>query len=251
MVDNNQMPADGEYQVKEEGYAAIPPLTLGIATKPAIGRLKRVFIVIALVLIVFFAYNFFNWYSDQKQSKKITMPANVATPALAAPLPLAAATSDNSANVVKNDLNDAVRKQLDVLSQGVESNREQLAELSNSLVQEQKTVENLNRNIAGLVTSLQELARKASVSESTVSPENKIATKKKRISSKVATKKLPVYHVKAIVPERAWLESAAGDTVSVRIGDKLAGYGTIRAISPRQGEVVTDTQVIRYGANDF
>lgn len=239
MVDNNQMNMDTEYHPKEEdGYAAVPP-PLGLPKSPITGRLKRFVIAGALILVVFFAYNFFSWYSaqkrdvpDKKQSLAVTQPQIVA--------------SDN-ANLMKNDFNDSARKQLDVLAQEVESNREQLAELSSSLIQSQQSIENLNKNVSALISSLQEIDKKIPpLPSKEIHP-----AVKKAMKANAAKKKMIVYHVKAIVPDRAWLESQDGDTVSVRVGDPLDGYGSVQAISPRQGIVVTSSAVIRYGNNDF
>ena len=58
--------------------------------------------------------------------------------------------------------------------------------------------------------------------------------------------------MRAIVPGRVWLRSVTGKNVTLRVGDKLPGYGEVRIISPRQGMVVmSNGAVIQYGINDF
>jgi intracellular multiplication protein IcmG len=62
----------------------------------------------------------------------------------------------------------------------------------------------------------------------------------------------PIYHIKAIVPGRAWLETGSGRTTTVRVGNKLSGYGTVTYISARDGLVILSSgEVIQYGINDY
>ncbi|MCX7116086.1 MAG: type IVB secretion system protein IcmG/DotF [Gammaproteobacteria bacterium] len=60
------------------------------------------------------------------------------------------------------------------------------------------------------------------------------------------------YFVQALIPGRAWLISADGsDTVSVREGSQLAGYGTVQMIDPNQGRVLTSSgKTIRFSRQD-
>ena len=245
MVDNNQINPDAEYRPKEEGYVDIPQ-TLGIPQPQVAGRLKRIFIVLAIIVVIFFAYNFFNWYSGQKQDVQDKKPSAVKQSQLVT-LPTPIVIGDKT-NLITSDADDSsVRKQLDILSQEVESNREQLAELNNSLSQGQQVMENLNKNISSLSVSLRDIGEK--VQQIAIKETKPVA--KKELKSNVIKKKIPVYHVKAIVPERVWLESDTGETVSVRVGDTLDGYGSVQAISPKQGIVVTSSKIIKYGNNDF
>lgn len=246
MVDNNQINPDAEYRPKEEGYTDIPQ-TLGIPQPQVTGKLKRIFIVLAIIVVIFFAYNFFNWYSGQKPEAQDKKPSTVKQSQLVA-LPTTPIVIGDKSNLITSEVNDSsVRKQLDILSQEVESNREQLAELNNSLSQGQQAMENLNKNISSLSASLKDIGEKV---QQIASKETKPVAKKE-LKSNVIKKKIPIYHVKAIVPERVWLESDTGETVSVRVGDTLDGYGSVQAISPKQGIVVTSSKIIKYGNNDF
>jgi len=240
---DNQMHSDAEYHPQEEEY---PNLANSVAvTAPKItGRLKRLFVAVVAIVVVVLAYNFFNWYSGQNRSSDNKQP--VANINVNSALPV---TNENLSGlgVIKSDANDAVHKQLDVLSQEVESNREQLAELSNSLMQGQQSIDKLNKNIANLVTAVQDMGKDL---QKVPVKENPKAVVKEKSKSK-AKKSLPIYHIRAIVPERAWLESDTGETISVRVGDNLEGYGEVQAISPKQGLVVTKSQVIQYGNNDI
>ena len=49
---------------------------------------------------------------------------------------------------------------------------------------------------------------------------------------------------------RAWLQNKKGNTFTVKIGDKLKGYGKVKLIEPEQGVVITSSgDVIRFKEN--
>lgn len=77
-------------------------------------------------------------------------------------------------------------------------------------------------------------------------PEKQYSVKKRR---RVVAQQ--VYHVKAVIPGRAWLESNFGNTTSVKVGDSLKNYGYIVSINTNTGNVDTSSgRVIKYGPND-
>jgi intracellular multiplication protein IcmG len=93
--------------------------------------------------------------------------------------------------------------------------------------------------LAAAVVSIQDEMQKAREKEQA----------QKKATQKVI--KIPIYHVRAIVPNRAWLESDDGNTVTVKVGDRIYGYGKVELISPKQGMVVTSSgAIIQYGEND-
>jgi intracellular multiplication protein IcmG len=63
--------------------------------------------------------------------------------------------------------------------------------------------------------------------------------------------KCTAYYLKAIVPGRAWLQARNGATTTVKIGDRLPGYGIIQMINVQQGIVTTSSGgIIQYGSKD-
>ena len=59
------------------------------------------------------------------------------------------------------------------------------------------------------------------------------------------------YHLKAILPGRAWVESSEGEAETVSVGDSIENYGQVTAIDPDQGIVSTASgKMIRYGERD-
>ncbi len=60
-----------------------------------------------------------------------------------------------------------------------------------------------------------------------------------------------VYHVKAVIPGRAWIVGSNGISTTVRVGQTLKNYGKIEAINPNRGLVLTSSgKIIAYGPDD-
>jgi hypothetical protein len=58
----------------------------------------------------------------------------------------------------------------------------------------------------------------------------------------------PHYTVEAVVPQRAWLQTSDGSTMTVMMGDEVPHLGTVVAIDPYSGNVTTSSgTVIKYG----
>lgn len=121
------------------------------------------------------------------------------------------------------------------LQENAEANESQLnrlqhhiANLDDKLKKMQAGQQVLNANISNLNSQLQQLVTQLN---NTGKP-----AKKTHI---VLEEVLPVYHLRAVIPGRAWLESDQGELLTVAIGDKLQGYGRIYQINAQQGVVST------------
>lgn len=67
------------------------------------------------------------------------------------------------------------------------------------------------------------------------------------LSQSVATG--PQYTVEAVVPQRAWLQTADGSTITVMVGDDIPDLGAVVSIDPYSGNVTTASgTVIKYGS---
>ena len=59
------------------------------------------------------------------------------------------------------------------------------------------------------------------------------------------------YYLQGLVPGRAWLRARDGETLTVQVGDKVPGYGTVQVIDPAKSVVVTSSGIlIRYSPAD-
>lgn len=225
-----------EYKLKEEDYGAVysPEATKPGGTeepserefapgisKPKLPIKKRVLIVIGIIIFLFIAYQFV----APKPSRQKPLPTP--TPALTTPsgvADLATTAGQISQLNQKFSQNSAKIKVLE----------EELDKAQSVLTNMQETVNNLNTVVLQLAKVVQQLELEQ--------------------AEMARQKKMPemVYHLRAIVPGRAWLEAKDGKLVTVRPGTKLNGYGKVTVIDVDNGVVKTDLgYVIKYGESDI
>lgn len=222
---------------------------------------KRLLMPIVLIVVITLVYQFLNWYSNRSGDASAKQEAVVAQKTIQSASALSqlksaeiglqpgSAIADSAADL-------PVQQKLDILASSAVSNTEQLTKIGTSVAQTETVLTSLNQNVGSLSKSVQSLSSNVQ-HFSAPSKVKAAATKVKKTPRKkrIVKKDVPprvIYHVKAIVPGLAWLEDSDGDTVAVRVGDKLEGYGDVRLISPKQGMVITSSgAVIQYGVNDF
>ncbi len=75
--------------------------------------------------------------------------------------------------------------------------------------------------------------------------------KETKLSESKKSAPKPIYYVRAIIPGRVWLTLQDGSTLTLGMGDKLAGYGDITAIDPNQGTITLSSgAIIGYNPDD-
>ncbi len=227
MVETNNYYSQGqeeEYKLKEE-YGAEPTAPKpkepeqprGPEFRKRIPKIKfpinrKLVIVIGIIIALFIIYQFI----APKPTKEL------------APSP--------------EDFQTSVTQQLFELTQKFNQNSAKIRNIEDELNRIQslasktdEVVNNLNRVVSELSKNVQQLTL-----------ERKAVAKVKKIKPKIT------YHVRAIVPGRAWLEAEDGTTVTVRPGSKLNNYGTVTKIDAHEGTVRTDLGfVIKHGVNDI
>jgi hypothetical protein len=213
-------------------------------------RIKRILLPLYIVFVIFLFYKFLGWYSHHKQlaeekkgaqeTSQVAKPA--ATPKQIAPQqaaiqPLAPATPTPPA------INEEIILKVESLVTQTQQHSDQLSHLTNTINEQKVAIDTLTTSLASLASSVDDL-------NNTVHKIAKSMRKPKRKVTKPAPRKA-VYHIKAIVPNRAWLEDAEKRTITVRLGDLING-GTVEVISPYQGVVaLSNGEVIQFGANDI
>jgi intracellular multiplication protein IcmG len=216
-------------------------------------NLRRFIKPILILLVILFIYGIFSFYSARKtrsveqkraaaqevvntQQDMISMQAPVAPPpAITTQL----SPSLNSEQI--EQINAAVQQKLSEIAQDVSKDTAQVAVLEDSISKSQQDIYDIGKNVNQLTIAMQQVL----VEMQKLKAPPKVKPKKK-LSKPV------VYHIRAIVPGRVWIESAKGKSVTLRVGDRLDGYGTVEVISPRQGMVVmSNGSYIQYGVNDF
>jgi intracellular multiplication protein IcmG len=248
----NDSDTSNEYQFNDEQYGdnqhdRLKHLsgTLSSIATFGHGKSKRFLIPIGLVLSIYIIYQLLGWFSSKKETEMAQVVPSEQTassePVKQAPPP---ASTVNLPQPTAPTANDDIYQQLSSISKQEEDNRNQFAKINNELGNQQAGLNNLNNSVAALNTSVEMLKKSI---DNMVAKANKAKIKKVK---KIAPPKI-VYHIKAMVPGRAWLEDYMGKTITVRVGDTING-GTIEMISPGQGMIATSSgEIIQYGSNDI
>lgn len=210
-------------------------------------RLNRLLIPIGIIVAIFVVYNILNWYSTRKSETEAKQQEVAAIEKKPAPVEQIQTAAPVIAQPQIQQQPSATQEELNNVAKSYENVKEQLLDLNQKLIANQEAVSDLSKKmdqLAGAVVTIQD--------ELTKAQEEAEKQKNLKKAKPKAVKPPPVYHVRAIVPGRAWLETSTGKTVTVRVGNRLEGYGIIEAISPKQGMVVTSSgTIIQYGVNDF
>jgi intracellular multiplication protein IcmG len=235
-----------EYQLREESGGDYIETQTPLSDTRRKFPLKRILVPVGLIVGIYVVYQGLSWYSN----RQATAPAFEATKhvvvakktsAVVAPQPVKEAILPTP--VVPSATESAMQQKLETLTQEAENSREQLANLNDTLVKNQQAVNELKDTIdsfSAVLSNIEQQLQKAAVHHK---------AKKRRYA---ALPPKPIYHIKAIVPGRAWLENGSGRTITVRVGNKISGYGTVTYISARDGIVIMSSgDVIQYGINDY
>lgn len=237
--DKHQATGDEEYQYPNEEYVAetTPPEQHEKPQKRAnfiiraIQNNKRVTIVIVVAIVALIAFKFM---SHQNKPKIITTRKK---PLVQQPL---------RQTVTQTQPNPAVTNQLSAMQQHTQENQTEISQLQNQitdlraqLAQTHVVQTQLNQSMVVLVEQLKQL---------TAQTHHKVSKKVKRTAPPPPPL---VFHLKAVVPGRAWIVSNNGLSESVSAGDAIPQYGTVKVVDANRGMVLTSSgKVIGYGEND-
>ena len=202
-----------------------------------------------VVLSIMVLYGAFSFYASRKTSmaeqQKIMSQGNatvVQQPIVLDTKPKAPVTMDVGVSSDQiTQMQNTLQQEIDNMVQQIKNSQDSVSSLNSGMFKTQQDISTIGQQVEQLTMAMQQM----------------LVEMEKLKAPKVKTKKpvfkLPVaYHVRAIVPGRVWLESADGKSVTLRVGDKLEGYGVVRVISPRQGMVImSNGSIIQYGVNDF
>ncbi len=121
-------------------------------------------------------------------------------------------------------------------------------QLGNQLSATQSANDQLNSSVTTLTSQVKLLAQAVQGINDKLAEKVKPAAVHKKPLPKVKL----TYSVTAVVPERAWILSSNGASMSVTIGDPIDQYGNVTAIDADNGHVYTSSgHVINYGLNDY
>lgn len=204
---------------------------------------KRVIIILLVVVVGVVVFNFIDKPSSQLQP--------VAKNKSAATTQQAAVTQTQQPAVTQTLSSQAQTElsQLKLLLNQQQTAITQVGQQMNQFTTSLGTVAREHQQLSGAVTSLgkkvAELSQKIDALHKKPSKKEPVVKSKKVVVPKVT------YYLRALVPGRAWIQNAKGQSRSVSVGNTLPQYGTVIAINPQRGIVLTSSgRLIRYGKND-
>lgn len=237
---NNNLNDDDEYQfqeLKSETHFSEASSSSAEPSPAIFERIKRQHIVLGFIFIflVFGAYKLINGCFHVIIRKEQAMEK----------IQKSVPKVDNTPKSVMNVKSDLTTSRLDHLAQGQLQVQSALQLLDSQLSGMQTTLANLSTQLTQVNDDVQSLhATQETLIKNQTKPVKTITQKKKETPK-------PIYYVRAIIPGRVWLTTQDGLTLTLGVGDKLAGYGLVDAINPDQGTVTLNSgAVIGYSPDD-
>jgi intracellular multiplication protein IcmG len=238
MADDKKGPEDYEYPPEEyyKGGEHVPDEAepLEPAGTGRTGFSRRLLFVVGFLLAIGLVYLILSYLGTQRASEvQPTQPIAPITPARPVQQVSVAPPPEPT------PAPDAAMQQLMMQNQ---QNLQTIAALQAQVQQLQGQVSDLTNTITTLNSQIQVISNEVRANAIDRSLQGR------RFS---LTSNAKVYHLKALVPGRAWLQSPDGATTTVSIGDRLPGYGIIQMINTEQGIVTTSSGgVIQFGPKD-
>lgn len=195
---------------------------------------KRVLIGAGVLLLIILTIHFF---SGPKESA-IPSVATATSTATTAPVTQASPVTEPSNGSMLNSLS-SLQEHSDRTGSDIRQLQSQMADMQNVIQQSQATNQQLQKTVDTLTAQLNTMSATL----------NQVLANQSK--SKGGPKRI-VYHLRAIQPDRAWITSSNGETLTVTLGDTIGKFGTVNLIDPVHGVVSTTGGLkVEYGPNDF
>jgi len=211
---------------------------------------RKILLPLGLVLVVLVAYkaiDFFDAKKAQRAEQQKAQMQDVASEPIA-PIPqqpiypaepIIAETNSNSPDV------GMLKQKIAKVETDIQQDKVRLNNLDNNVSAMQENIATIDKNIKQVSSILQqEITQVEQLRKLAYKP-----IKRHRASKKPSLIK---YHIRALVPDQAWIESENGKySRTVKVGDKLAGYGAVEYILYKEGMILmSNGAYIQYGEND-
>lgn len=195
---------------------------------------KRVLIGVGIVFLVILTIHFFSGPKESAIPSVATAPSTATTTPVTAPI-----VTEPSANGSMLNSLSSLQAHSDRTVSDIRQLQSQMADMQNVIQQSQATNQQLQKAVDTLTTQLNTMSATL----------NQVLANQGK--SKGAPKRI-VYHLRAIQPDRAWITSSNGETLTVTLGDTIGKFGTVNLIDPVHGVVSTTGGLkVEYGPNDF
>jgi intracellular multiplication protein IcmG len=217
---------------------------------------KRVIVILGIIVAIIIVYKFLAVKNAATQQADLGLDQQDTNAAQISAVPSAPTGQNQGAQSA------AIQAQVQSLSEQnakdttqIQSVQADVARLNDTMNQLQLSLNTLNQSLASLSTDVTTIK---------TSPDNKVVScgcgacgcgaKEAPVKHRHVRRYYGpgiVYHLKAVVPGRAWIQSNTGMLTTVKVGDSLSGYGVVKAINATQGWVGTSSgRIIQYGPYD-
>lgn len=154
--------------------------------------------------------------------------------------------SNNAINSLSNRINGLEQQNMAILNTMETKYGQKISDVEAQNNQMQQELQELKSDVKEVKQAFHQLSamlqKEASGgAETTASKSTSVDAVGSAAAKSIKTGKETGYTVQAIIPGRAWLKSASGDTVTVAEGDTLRGVGRVVRIDPYDGIVNLDT----------
>lgn len=258
MSDNKNL--DDEYQYVEESENAAnlseeselkfeaeqnDPFADKITTvlqKPNVRR-NAIIVILALFFLIgfikFSSSSIFKYKESSEPAPTIQVKPKPIT-AIQAP-PSNQASSQQIDNLVNNQKN--IQNTMNAFNQQVSQMTSQMNTLAGSVQTLQQQLVDMQTKQALIISSMDELTKSQKSRPTVIHHQEK--TYRERVF--VGPRYFVHYYIQAIIPGRAWLINSEGQTLTVRLGSSVPGYGSVQAIDPLQGRVrMSSGKILRF-----
>lgn len=206
---------------------------------------RRLMISMGIGFVVFILLQVLVVMKSKKTEQPVATPAPVAHVSQPLPKPTAPVLVQPSESMPVHKLSasnpdqDRVVKHLQHQTEAQQTTigkmQTQMDAVSSRLAELSSQSENLSERMNAINLQLTELVKVEKQRQ------QKVAAEKER------NRPPKVYHLKAAVEGRAWIQPTDGAARTVKVGDRIQDYGVVTDISPQAGTVTTDSgRVIRF-----
>jgi intracellular multiplication protein IcmG len=212
------------------------------------------FIAVGGVILFVFLYqvmsSVFYGHKSVQEPKIIPVEKTVpqSAPALMAPVAPVASTPNASLDSEFKQKLSALAQNQNVMSANIDSMSHQLSSISTALSDLTTQLTVLNNGMNQLNHQLDLQAQALAKLEAA---QHKKHVVMRSMMDRHAVREVITYSIQAAIPGRAWLISNQGNTLTVREGTSIPGYGVVKLIDSKQGRVITSSgRVIRFSQID-
>ena len=202
---------------------------------------------IIVILALFFLIGFIKIFSSSMFKNKESSEPSPSVQVKPEPQQAIQAPSTNQASsqeidgLVNNQKN--IQNTMNGFNQQISQMTSQMNTLAGNIQTLQQQLVDMQTKQAVIISSIEELAKSPRPRQSVVHHQEK--SYRERVF--VGPRYFIHYYIQAIIPGRAWLINSEGQTLTVRLGSNVPGYGSVQAIDPLQGRVrMSSGKILRF-----